>query len=110
MLAASGTGPLLPFDLFHGAIGRLGYPITRGELHAVLGDPDLRRLLDRTHPGTSEERFGLFHQTLTDHLTGRPLDEGSPRAQEVHGVLTDTVEELAPRPRTLLVATGPTRC
>ena len=97
MLAAAGTGPVLPFDLLHEGLERLGFPLTRAQLHAILGDPDLHRLLDRTQPGQAGEHIGLFHQTLTEHLNEHPThhDEAL-TAPSVHSALADALAVLAP--------------
>ena len=98
VLAAAGTGPVLPFDLLSAALRRLGHPLPRAAIHTLLGDPDLRRVLDRAEPGQTGERLGLFHQTLLDHLTTRPYP-GTPDASAVHGAIADAIDELAPADR-----------
>ena len=95
VLAAAGTGPVLPFDLLPAALAQLGHPLPRVAIHTLLGDPDLHRVLDRTEPGQPGERLGLFHQTLLDHLTTHP-HPGTPLAHAVHGALADAIDELAP--------------
>ena len=98
VLAAAGTGPVLPFDLLSAAIARLGQPLPRVAIHTLLGDPDLHRILDRTEPGQASERLGLFHQTLLDHLTTYP-HPGTPEASAVHAAIADAIDELAPAGR-----------
>jgi tetratricopeptide (TPR) repeat protein len=98
VLAAAGTGPVLPLDLLSAALAQLGYPLSRAAIHRLLGDPDLRRVLDRTEPGQVGERLGLFHQTLLDHLTAHP-HPGSPLPPVVHGAIIDAIDELAPADR-----------
>jgi hypothetical protein len=73
-----------------GAVVRLGEPLSRAGLHALLGDADLYPVLDRARPGQADEHLGLFHQTLADHLLSG-IDRVAP-----HRALADTVEELAP--------------
>ena len=98
VLAAAGTGPVLPFDLLSDALARLGYPLPRVAIHTLLGDRDLHRVLDRTEPGQAGERLGLFHQTLSDHLTNYP-PPALRRHSAVHGAIADAIDQLAPASR-----------
>jgi NACHT domain len=93
VLAAAGSGPVLPFDVLAGAVGRLGGPRSRGALYETLGDPDLYSILDRTRPGRADEHLGLFHQTLADHI----LAHTDSRA--AHQAIADTLDEFAPAAR-----------
>ena len=98
VLAAAGTGPVLPFDLLSAALAQLGHPMSRVDIHTLLGDQDLHRVLARTEPGQAGERLGLFHQTLLDYLTTHP-SPGTPSAPAVHGAIADAIDELAPADR-----------
>jgi hypothetical protein len=93
VLAAAGPGPVLPFEVLTGAVGRLGGAQPRAALHAVLGDPDLYPVLDRTRPGRDDEHLGLFHQTLVDHILAHA------DAREAHQAIADTLDQLAPADR-----------
>jgi hypothetical protein len=92
VLAAAGPGPVLPFDVLADALGRLGPPppLSRAELYALRGDPDLYPLLDRARPGRADEHLGLFHQTLIDHILTRS------NAQQAHQAIADSLDQLAP--------------
>jgi Tetratricopeptide repeat/NACHT domain len=96
VLAAVGVGPVLPFDLLPAAMARLGHPLSRVDVHTILGNPDLHRVIDRTRPGQADEHLGLFHQTLVDHLTHLPE---TLRGAAVHAALADAIDELAPAGR-----------
>ncbi|MDQ3764494.1 MAG: tetratricopeptide repeat protein, partial [Actinomycetota bacterium] len=93
VLAAAGPGPVLPFDLLTDAIGRLAPPLSRAQLHALLGDPDLYPLFDRTRPGRTNEHLGLFHQTLINHILAHA------DARQIHQAIVDSLDQLAPAER-----------
>jgi hypothetical protein len=96
VLAAAGSGPVLPFDLLNAAVAHLaGTPVSRADLYRVLGDPGLYPLLDRSRPGEPNEHLGLFHQTLTDHI----LRQATRAAEDVHAALVAAIDGLAPAGR-----------
>ncbi|WP_175542876.1 tetratricopeptide repeat protein, partial [Actinopolymorpha cephalotaxi] len=95
LLAAAGTGPVLPFDLLHATLVVLGQPLTRADLYLLLGDVDLHRLLDRSNTGRADEHLGLFHQTLGDYLTTHPRP-GTPAAPAVHAAIIHALDQQAP--------------
>ena len=65
VLAAAGSGAVLPIDLLQYAVGRLG-PGDLSGLQEVLSRA--QPVLARGQPGTPDERLGLFHQSLVDYL------------------------------------------
>jgi len=88
LLAAAGTGPILPIDVLEAALAKSGHT-TRATLFAILGDEDLYRVIDRAGPGTPTDRVGLFHQTLADYIAARsPLLHG-------HRAIAEALDELA---------------
>lgn len=94
LLAAVGTGSVLPIDVLEGALNLLlDDPVDRASLYRVLGDDDLYRVIDRTYPGTRDDRVGLFHQTLADHLARR-ADMG-----RMHEAIAEAIGYLAPSDR-----------
>jgi hypothetical protein len=96
VLAAAGTGPVLPFDLLGAAVANLtGTPVSRANLHRVLGDPGLYPLLDRSRPGEPEEHLGLFHRTLTGHI----VRQDTVVIADAHAALVAAIDELAPAGR-----------
>lgn len=88
LLAAAGTGPVLPVDVLQTALRRRA-DITRANVFEVIGDEDLYRVIDRTNPGTAWDRAGLFHQTFTDHIA-RNAD-----LTRAHHAIADALDELA---------------
>jgi len=91
LLAAAGSGPRLPVDVLRAALVRLaGTPVTRAGLLALLGDEALAPILDRARPGASDDRVGVFHRTLADHLaTARDLSHA-------HEAIAAALDDLAP--------------
>jgi hypothetical protein len=89
LLAAAGTGPVLPVAVLEAALHRRSRT-TRAALFAILGDEDLHRVIDRTGPGTPRDHAGLFHQTLTDHIAARA------DLSKAHRALAEALDELAP--------------
>jgi hypothetical protein len=98
LLAAAGTGPVLPLALLQEALSRLDRPSSRSELHRLLGHPELIRVIERTSPGQPSDRVGLFHQTLLTHLTTQAGPD-APAAREAHAALADAIDALAPASR-----------
>ncbi|WP_051511193.1 tetratricopeptide repeat protein [Intrasporangium oryzae] len=66
ILAAAGTGPILPLGILDDALGVLEHPATAAQARDLLVGLD--GLVVRAKPGTSEETIGLAHETLRDHL------------------------------------------
>jgi len=96
VLAAAGTGPVLPFELLYQAVGHLVDRPARVELHRLLGGSAMRHLLDRSRPGQPREHVGLFHQTLTDHLLAEFSGGRSPSTEQAHAAIADAIDDLAP--------------
>ena len=67
VLAAAGTGPVLPMPLLRLASEKLGGPSRIGSVRDTL--VRLRQLVVRGRPGTEDEQVGLFHATLKDYLS-----------------------------------------
>lgn len=92
VLAAAGTGPVLPVELLRRAAGALGGPGELARLHDVL--QVLGWLVVRSHPGSAGEHVGLFHQTLVDHIRDEPA--ARVRVAGAHRALLDAIEASAP--------------
>jgi hypothetical protein len=96
VLAAAGTGPVLPLPLLRSASDKLAGPSRIGSVRDTL--VRLRRLVVRGRPGTEDEQAGLFHTTLEDHLSAG----GARYAIDVrrgHGAIREAIDELAPMTR-----------
>ena len=93
VLAAAGTGPVLPMQLLRSANEKLGGPSRVGSIRDTL--VRLRQLVVRGRPGTEGEEVGLFHVTLRDYLSagrGRyPVD-----VRRGHDAIREAIDELAP--------------
>jgi Tetratricopeptide repeat len=89
LLAAAGTGPVLPLDVLLEATNRL-LACERDELLALLGEDSFYHLIDRAAPGTTRDHVGLFHQTLTARVTRQ--DDDPARA---HLAIAEALETLA---------------
>jgi hypothetical protein len=93
VLAATGTGPVLPMPLLRLASQKLGGPSRIGSIRDTL--VGLRQFVVRGRPGTEDEQVGLFHATLHDYLSaGRaryPVD-----VNRGHGAIREAIDELAP--------------
>ena len=96
VLAAAGTGPVLPMPLLLLASQKLGGPSRTASIRDTL--VRLRQLVVRGRPGTQDEQVGLFHATLKDYLSaGRaryPID-----VRHGHGAIQEAIDELAPMAR-----------
>jgi hypothetical protein len=93
LLAAAGTGPVLPVDVLRAALAtHAKTTITRAALFAILGDEDLYHVIDRARPGTPQDRVGLFHQTLADYIAAHT----DPDVREAHRAIAETLDTLAP--------------
>lgn len=93
VLAAAGTGPVLPLPLLRLASKKLGGPSRIGSVRDTL--VRLRRFVVRGRPGTEDEQAGLFHATLHDYLSAGharyPVD-----IRRGHGAIHEAIDELAP--------------
>lgn len=92
VLAAAGVGPVLPLALLGAASGRLGGPVEAARVRDVL--VQLRGLVVRGAPGTSEEHVGVFHSTFAEYLRTGP--EVGIDTQAAHAALADAIADLAP--------------
>ena len=93
VLAAAGTGPVLPMALLRSASEKLGGPSRIGSVRDML--VRLRQLVVRGRPGTQDEQVGLFHATLMDYLSaGRARYAIDVRRG--HGAIQEAIDELAP--------------
>ncbi|MFO1096863.1 MAG: caspase family protein [Xanthobacteraceae bacterium] len=88
VLAAAGSGPLLPFPILCGATSVLGGPSTGAGVHDHL--VKLRGLVTRTGAGTEREHVGLFHQTLISHI-GNQTD-----LTHAHEAIIQSIDTIAP--------------
>ena len=96
VLAAAGTGPVLPMPLLRFASEKLGGPARVGSVRDTL--VRLRQLVVRGRPGTEDEQVGLFHATLHDYLSaGRARYAVDVR--QGHGAIREAIDELAPMAR-----------
>ena len=97
VLAAAGTGPVLPLPLLRLASEKLGGPSRIGSVRDTL--VRLRRLVVRGRPGTEDEQVGLFHATLHDYLSaGRARYAIDVRRG--HGAIHEAIDELVPHQAT----------
>jgi hypothetical protein len=96
VLAAAGTGPVLPMPLLQLASEKLGGPPRIGSVRDTL--VRLRRLVVRGRPGTEEEQVGLFHPTLETYLSARGA-RYSIDVRQGHGAIHQAIDELAPMAR-----------
>ena len=90
VMAAGGTGPVLPLTLLCAASEKLGGLATQAGLRNELFR--LSGLVARTATGTEREHAGLFHQTLVEHVAAR----GPQEALAAHRALADCIQALAP--------------
>ena len=74
VLAAAGTGPVLPIELLLQVTSALGGSSEVSRLRDTLAllTGSQASLVVRTHPGSADEHAGLFHETLTDYLRHGP--------------------------------------
>ena len=93
VLAAAGTGPVLPLPLLRLASEKLAGPSRIGRVRDSL--VRLHQLVVRGRPGTEDEQAGLFHATLHDYLSARrgryPIE-----VRRGHGAIHEAIDELAP--------------
>ncbi|MBT2548154.1 tetratricopeptide repeat protein [Arthrobacter sp. ISL-65] len=66
VLSAAGSGPVLPLRVAVGACAALGGPADLTQFRHIVAT--LGGIVARAHPGTPEERLGLFHDTLVRHI------------------------------------------
>jgi Tetratricopeptide repeat/Caspase domain len=90
VLAAAGTGPLLPLSLLCAASKALDGPATLAGVRDQL--VLLRGLAVRSDAGTEQEQTGLFHHTLAEYVAMQ-ASEGNRRA---HQAIVTAIEALAP--------------
>ena len=87
VLAAAGSGPVLPVSVAATAITSLGGPPDLAGLRDVLAG--FGGLVTRADPGTDREHVGLFHDTLVEHLRHRPPGDISDEA--AHEAIVDAL-------------------
>ena len=93
VLAAAGTGPVLPMPLLRLASEKLGGPSRTGTVRDTL--VRLRQLVVRGRPGTQDEHAGLFHTTLKDYLSAGHTQYAID-IRRGHGAIRKAIDELAP--------------
>jgi hypothetical protein len=90
ILAAAGSGPLLPLPLLCKASEVLGGPATPAGVRDIL--VQLRGLVVRSSAGTEREQAGLFHQTLAEHVAARAVDKNV----SAHRAIISAIKSLIP--------------
>lgn len=93
-VAAAGVGAVLPLPLLVEASRHLGGPGSMTRVRDVL--VDVRGMIVRGAPGTSDEHAGVFHQTLAEYLLD-PQQAFGMEPEEPHRALVDAIAMLAPR-------------
>ena len=76
VLAAAGSRPVLPVSVLMDAVHALAGRRPERHVHDVL--VRLRGLLVRADAGTPQERIGLFHARLAEHLTNESDQDDDP--------------------------------
>ena len=66
VLAAAGSGPILPIRIATEACSRMGGPADEARFRDVVAA--LGGIVARANPGTPSELLGLFHETLVRHV------------------------------------------
>ena len=66
VLAAAGSGPILPIRIAVEACSRMGGPADEARIRDVVAA--LGGIVARANPGTPSELLGLFHETLVRHV------------------------------------------
>ena len=95
VLAAAGSGPVLPLGLLAEALGETGSVVSQGKVRDLL--VQLGGLVVRAKPGTAEESVGLVHDTLREHLTNETAP-GTGRRTQGHQWLLAVLERDADSP------------
>jgi hypothetical protein len=90
VLAAAGSGPVLPLRIAAEACSRMGGPADEArfrDIIAALGD-----IGARADPGTPSELVGLFHETLVQQV--RHEDDWTTAIHEAHEAILDVLESM----------------
>lgn len=95
VLAAAGSGPVLPLSLLRTACALLGGPGETWRLHEVVAR--LPALITHGRAGAGEERFGLLHPTIAGYLWEHRIGTVTP--EQAHGALAAALAEVAPMGR-----------
>ncbi|WP_406233260.1 tetratricopeptide repeat protein [Nocardia sp. NBC_01009] len=89
VLAAAGSGPVLPVELLHAALTALGHTVTAAGLRdSVVA---LGMLISRGNPGTSEELLGLAHEEFINPI-GTEADRLGIVSTDAHRAITTAFE------------------
>ncbi|MBP2215960.1 tetratricopeptide repeat protein [Arthrobacter sp. CAN_C5] len=91
VLAAAGSGPVLPIRVAVEACSQLGGPANEAQFRDTL--KTLGGLVTRADPGTADEHVGLFHDTLVSQVPQQ--DRWPVTALQAHQVILDTLETLS---------------
>ncbi|WP_327098667.1 tetratricopeptide repeat protein [Nocardia vinacea] len=89
VLAAAGSGPVLPVELLHAALAALGHTVTAGALRDSVVAVGM--LVSRGNPGTSQELLGLAHEEFL-HPTGTEADRLGTPPIDAHRAITTAFE------------------
>ncbi|MET8876494.1 tetratricopeptide repeat protein [Nocardia sp. NPDC004604] len=91
VLAAAGSGPVLPVELLHVALNALGHALTAGGLRdSVVA---LGMLISRGNPGSPEELLGLAHEEFLSPIGTEAHRLGTPPI-EAHRAITTALESI----------------
>jgi hypothetical protein len=97
VLAAAGSGPVLPLQLLCAASAKLGGPARPTQVRDVFAK--LRGFVVRAAPGTEVEHVGVFHPTFAEYILNPATAAFGITPEDPHGALAEAIEELAPMNR-----------
>ncbi|MFI6959980.1 tetratricopeptide repeat protein [Nocardia sp. NPDC050408] len=89
VLAAAGSGPVLPVELLHAALTALGHTVTAAGLRDSVVAVGM--LVSRGNPGTSQELLGLAHEEFL-HPTGIEAHRLGTPPIDAHRAITTAFE------------------
>jgi hypothetical protein len=94
VLAAAGSGPVLPLPLLCAASAKLGGPPRPTQVRDIFAK--LRGFVVRAAPGTEGEQVGVFHPTFAEYVLTPAMGVFGITPEEPHGALAAAIEDLAP--------------
>jgi hypothetical protein len=86
VLAAAGSGPVMPLGLLRDALQVAGWDVTESAVRDLL--VQLGGLVARAKPGSSDEMVGLVHDTLREYLTTTSTSRGEAAGRGREAILT----------------------